>query len=111
MNLGRQLIRATVLGALLAAPIALAAQVVRGTLVDEAGGSPIGGALVALVDQRGTTLARSLTDDAGRFALRTAQAGRYTLRADRIGFRSATAAVDLAAGQTLAYRMAVRPAP
>ena len=103
--------RAALLAAAVLLPTALSAQIVRGTLVDEATGTPIGGALVALVDASGATVARSLSDETGRFALRTASAGAYTLRADRIGFRRETAAIALGAGQTLAYRMAVRPAP
>jgi hypothetical protein len=89
----------------------MAAQVVRGTLVDETAGTPISGALVALIDAKGTTLVRTLTDESGRFGLRATTAGPYRLRADRIGFRSTTANIELAAGQTLSYRLAASAAP
>jgi hypothetical protein len=92
------------LAILLARPAA--AQGVRGDLLERGSGRPIPAALVVLLDERGARVAGALTDAGGRFELRAPRAGAYTLRADRVGYRSTLSPpLALGAGQTLVYRM------
>jgi hypothetical protein len=85
---------------------AASAQSVRGTVVDRQSGAPISGALIALVAEGGAVRGEVLSDAGGRFLLRARDAGRYTLRAQRIGYRTASSpALELAAGQVLDYRL------
>jgi hypothetical protein len=69
-------------------PAALAAQTVRGQLVEEGSLAPIDGALIVAIDAAGNQRAGSLSNAAGRFEIRLPEPGRYRLRAERIGFRS-----------------------
>lgn len=95
---------------LLLLPAALGAQAVHGTLREQAGGRPIGGAVVVLLDGAGTQLSGTLTDAAGRFLLKAPAPGAYRLRAERIGFRSVLSpALSLSAGDTLEHDL-VAPA-
>ncbi len=74
---------------------ALSAQIVRGVLVSDSRGEPLGGFIVVLLD---STARR--------------QAGQYRLRAKRVGERAVTSApFRLEAGQTLDYRLRIRQAP
>lgn len=72
----------------LAAGARLAAQTVRGRLLEEGVGRAVPGALVVLSDTRGKRINASLTDQAGRFEIAAGAPGSYTLRAERIGFRT-----------------------
>jgi hypothetical protein len=86
-------------------PAAAAAQTVRGSVV-ERGGGPVPGVLVALVGEDGSVRAEVLSDENGRYRVATTAPGRYTLRADRVGYRRVTSpALELAAGQTLEYAL------
>jgi hypothetical protein len=86
-----------------------AAQVARGTVVDDQG-LPVRTALVLLLDGEGKERAATLTDTAGAFVVRAPSPGRYRLRVERIGYRTPDAlALDLAAGQTIEQRL-VTPA-
>jgi hypothetical protein len=86
----------------------LFAQSVRGTLIEAGTGAPIGGAVIVLSDQAGAQVGGTLTDADGRFLIQAPQPGRYRLKAERIGFRSATSAsLQLVAGQVLEYRMEI----
>lgn len=99
-------ILSAVMALILASITPLAAQTVRGQLVEEGSGKAIDAALVVLVDEGGTQLAGALTDPAGRFTLQAPAAGRYRLRAERIGYRAALSPpVVLSSGQTLDYRL------
>jgi hypothetical protein len=90
----------------------LAAQSVRGALVDKTNGSGIAGAFVVLVDQRGQEVARVLTGDAGAFLLRAPGPGAYRLQSKRIGFHvAASPSFTLAVGQVLTYRLEVQAIP
>ena len=81
------------------------AQVVRGRLLD-ADDAGIGGAMMSLMDRRGTQLSRVLSRDSGLFQLGTPIPGTYRLRADRIGYATTFSDYfDLAAGDTLSFRM------
>ena len=111
----RALVRVPVLViALLAAAGApwLAAQAVRGRLVDKVNGAAIGGAFVVLLNTQGDEVARALTSAEGTFVVRAPGPGTYVLQSKRIGFRmSASPPIQLAAGQTLAYRLEVEEVP
>ncbi|HEX8271719.1 MAG TPA: carboxypeptidase-like regulatory domain-containing protein [Longimicrobiaceae bacterium] len=86
---------------------ALPAQAVRGTLVEEGSGSPVPGTLVVLLDAAGNQVAGALSGADGAFLVRAPAAGRFQLRAERIGVRGAASrGVELAAGQTLDVRLA-----
>ena len=80
----RRSFRWTVL--LLAIPWPLAAQVVRGRVVD-AGNHPLLGALVELRDSTGRPLGTALTSATGAFGLAVPRPGVYQYRVAAIGFR------------------------
>ncbi|HEU4560041.1 MAG TPA: carboxypeptidase regulatory-like domain-containing protein [Longimicrobium sp.] len=82
-----------------------AAQTVQGTL-REPSGAPVERVLVALVDASGTQVARALTGADGSYSLRAPAAGRYRVRAERIGYVAVTSApFDLEAGETHTERL------
>lgn len=101
------------LAALLAlTAVPLHAQTVRGALTEEGSGAPIPGTLVVLLDAAGTQRAGVLTDAAGRFVLQAPAPGRYTLRAERIGYATPTSGpLELAAGETQELRMSASARP
>ena len=80
--------------ALLVARIA-GAQTVTGKVIAKTDGAPVAGAIVALVDSSGRVLTSRLAEDGGTFSLAAPSAGRFTLRIERIGFRSTTTAAFL----------------
>jgi hypothetical protein len=77
-----------------AAATGAAAQTVRGVVTSRAGGAPLAGAVVMLVDATSgdaastdaPIAARALSDEAGAFILRAPHAGSYVFRARRLGF-------------------------
>ncbi len=88
------------------APTPARAQSVLGRFVDAAKDAPIPGAVVTLKDSTGADVASTLTDEQGRFLLRAPSAGRYSLRAERIGFQSTTTALlSLASDATREIRL------
>jgi hypothetical protein len=88
-----------------------AAQVARGTVVDEVG-QPVRTALVLLLDAQGKQRAAVLTDTAGAFVLRAPGPGSYRLRVERIGYRTSEAlALELAAGQAVEQRIVTPAVP
>lgn len=92
---------------LAAACRALPAQAVRGTLVEEGSDRPVPGTLVVLLDAEGRQVGGALSGPDGAFLVRAPAAGRFQLRAERIGVRGAASrGVELAAGQTLDVRLA-----
>ena len=85
-----------------------AAQIVRGRVLEEGSGAPLAGAMIVLTDAAGTQAGRVLTNDLGAFVLRAPQAGTYTLRADRIGYASATSPpLELAPGAAVSHDLVV----
>ncbi len=83
-------------------------QRVLGHIVNRATGAAIREAFIQLVDSAGVVRAAALSNDGGRFILSAPMPGRYTLRAERIGYASsASDTLVLAQGETLAYRFAV----
>jgi hypothetical protein len=98
--------------AALAVPTALPAQSVRGQLTDSITKSPLAGAFLTLVDERGVEKARSITNNAGEFLLTAPAAGAYRLRSKRIGFRPyVSTPLTLTAGGTISYSAAIDPIP
>lgn len=94
------------LGLALAWPGLLSAQIVRGQVVDSVVGTPIAGGSVALLDNAGTEVARTITDEEGLFLLRAPGAGRYRLRAEGERYRvSEFPPFDLVADGMVAYRL------
>lgn len=80
------------------------AQVVRGVAVDAAG-RPIPGVVIALLDSAGDARVRALSDEAGAFNIRAPEAGRWRLRAFRIGFQPVDSRVlSVAAGEVVEER-------
>lgn len=82
----------------------LGAQTIRGVLVDDRD-APVPGALMVLVYPGGVSRAGAITDAQGRFRLVAALPGRYTVRAERTGYRTVEAQVELGAGQTADVRL------
>ena len=95
-----------------AVPHSANGQVVRGRLVDAAGGSGIGGAMVSLVDRSGRGIEQVLTRSSGLFQLQAHNPGEYRIRTDRIGY--ATTFSDffgVATTDTLTIELAARIEP
>ena len=79
----------------------LSAQAVRGRLLDASSAEPVAGALVVLLAADGSELASTVTSARGTYHLRAPGAGRFRLRAERIGFQnSLSAEITLLAGET-----------
>lgn len=90
----------------------VSAQVVRGHVVDGVTQAPISGAFILLLDSAGTRRGGVLSGEGGSYILPVPGAGRYTLRADRIGYASATSdTLKLEAGRTLVYRFEISIQP
>lgn len=84
-------------------------EAVRGTLVEEPEGRAIPGALVMLVDSAGAERAHALSDSAGGFRLGAPGPGRYTLRAERVGYAmTSSPVIAVGRGETVEHRLAVR---
>lgn len=72
---------------LLLLPIpALVAQQIRGRLVSAGDGTPVGEALVLLLDSTRREVGRTASTASGGFGLAAARPGRYVLRVQRIGY-------------------------
>lgn len=84
------------------------AQTLRGQIVEEGTSRPIEAAMISLIDEAGKRVGSAWSDASGRFFLRAPGPGAYTLHVERIGYETAASPVlELAAGQTLDYRMEV----
>ncbi|WP_420126553.1 carboxypeptidase-like regulatory domain-containing protein [Longimicrobium sp.] len=81
------------------------AQAVSGRFVDQ-DGTPIPSARVTLQAESGAAVHAVLTGADGQFSLRAPAAGRYLLRAERIGYAATVSApMTLAAGETATQRL------
>ncbi|MFS8638725.1 MAG: carboxypeptidase-like regulatory domain-containing protein, partial [Gemmatimonadota bacterium] len=88
------------------------AQTLRGQIVEEGTSRPIEAAMISLIDEAGKRVGSAWSDASGRFFLRAPGPGAYTLHVERIGYETAASPVlELAAGQTLDYRMEVPTHP
>lgn len=84
------------------------AQVVRGQVVDGTTQAPIPGAFIVLVDDHGTRQGGVLSGTGGAFILKAPAPGRYTLRAERIGYASTFSdTLTLVEGQAVPYRFEI----
>lgn len=82
------------------------AQQLRGIVRDSLSRAPLSGVVVALTDSAGATLARTITNAAGGYALRP-NAGARRIEAKRIGFHSRV--IAFGNGETLDFSMAAIP--
>jgi hypothetical protein len=83
-------------------PNPVPAQSINGHLLDAEAGSPIQGALVLLLDAEEEVRGGVLTDGEGHFSLARVQVGRFSLRAEKIGYRTVTSpSFLLSPGQAL----------
>ena len=104
-------VAAVLLIAALPASGSLAAQVVRGQLIDSISRAPLPGAFVTLVDEQGVERVRAMTNSGGEFVL-SAPAGAYRLRSKRIGFRPyLSSPLTLRSGETMSFIASVVPIP
>lgn len=99
-----RLLRAALLLCVLLAPALPAgaqeaAGAVAGRVLD-AGGAPVAGATVRLLRPEGGQLRTGVSGEAGRFRFEGVPAGRWRVRAERIGFAAAEAEVRLGSGET-----------
>jgi len=82
------------------------AQVVRGSVRSRALSEGIPGTVLVLLDSANATVARTLADEHGDYALYAPSSGRYRVRALRIGFRPITSEpFGLAGDTTIALQM------
>lgn len=89
-----------------AIPAALAAQTVSGTLVAAERGAPLAGATVTLLDEGGRAVAAAQSRRDGGFTLTAPAAGRYRVRAERIGHAATLSEpFALAAGESFTLRL------
>ena len=65
----------------------LCAQTLHGTLRTTVQGGPVAGAIIVLEDTLRVMQARARSDEQGRFVLRAAAPGTFSLRVQRIGVR------------------------
>ena len=94
--------------AALAGPTNATAQIVRGRLVGPQGSEGVAGAMMTLVDGEDRRLASTLTRASGLFELEPPAAGRYRVKAERIGYATTWSdPFDIAAGDTLTIRIDV----
>jgi hypothetical protein len=88
------------------------AQTVQGQVLERHTGGPVEGALVLLVDEAGATRGGYLSNPMGRFLILAPGPGRYEVRAERIGYETASSgSFVLAPGETLTLRLEVAEAP
>ena len=88
------------------------AQVVRGAVTSGAGGQPIEGAAVSLIDSSGARVGGMFSDDAGHFSISAPVPGRYVVRVARIGYRPAESApVAIGPGQVVEQQLVMDPVP
>ncbi len=90
---------------LVAAPVG--AQTVRGTVTDQANDRPLGSVQISLLDETGASVgAGTRTDTVGMFVTHAGRAGRYRIRAARIGYQPVVSdPIELQLGQLLVVRM------
>jgi hypothetical protein len=99
-------------GLLLALSLSLAlpaqAQLLRGTVVDDASGRGVAAAALVLTGAAGDTLATTATDSAGLFLLRLPGTGRFLLQASHLGFAPSTVELPPAGpGEELRVRVSL----
>jgi len=101
----RTLAAGLALAAVAATQAAAQAAVVRGSVRDSATGEPLG--LVRIEVVTGDARAAGVTDERGRFRILRVSAGAASVRFTRIGYRPASLARTVAAGDTLDLTIAL----
>ena len=97
---------------LLALPVLVAAQSVRGQLTDSLTRASIPDAFVTLIDDQGAERARAITNAAGEFLLTAPAPGSYRLRSKRIGFRPyVSGPLTLQGTDVVSFQVMVHPIP
>ena len=87
----------------------LAAQEVLIEVVEASNGKPIVGANVSLVDDHGMSLFGNFSDQGGHSVLRAPGAGRYVVRADKVGFESWSSVILYVTGAAIHVRIGMAP--
>jgi len=87
----------------------VAAQEVLVEVVELSNGKPIVGANVSLVDERGMGLFGNFSDQGGHSSLRAPSAGRYVVRADKVGYDSWSSVILYVAGTPIHVRVGMSP--
>ena len=87
------------------AAVPCAAQSVRGRLFGTDSVTPVGGAVVLLQDSAGQLVDRGVSTEGGRYQLRAAGPGRFTIRVLRIGYAPWEARVALTTGPALDFTL------
>jgi hypothetical protein len=101
-----------VLAAVVLGATSVAAQGVRGTVVDQASRQPIAGALVFLLDANDGMVGRDLTSETGAYRLSAPRPGTYRMRTMRIGFRPVVSApVTLNEGPDVLLELSIEGVP
>lgn len=97
----------TLLGVAALVPAGIAAQSVRGTVVN-VGGIPVPGVVVQLLDSTSAVRARALSDERGEFLIIAPRGGTYRVQTLRIGFRPVVSSpFALAVGQEASEQFAL----
>jgi hypothetical protein len=90
------------------AAISLAAQQIRGTVLEANGGEPLTAADVAVIDARDSLIVRVRTDSSGLFTSTLPRAGSYSLRVEKIGYRTQhTGTFEIGLSEVLELRIVV----
>lgn len=90
----------------------LAAQTVRGRVVEYRTGYPVGLARITVLDEAGEQVGYAQSDGWGEFTIRLQRAGRVFIRAELIGYRNATSPLsDVGAGDEIYRVLALRRGP
>lgn len=83
------------------------AQVVRGRVTEGRTGYPLASVNVTVVDDAGTPAGYGQTNAFGEFTIRLSHAGRFLVRAERVGYRPASSGLsDVRAGDEI-YRVLI----
>lgn len=86
------------------------AQIVQGRLRDATSGTPVKGVLVLLLDTSGARQGGALSGEDGVFRIRAPRLGRYSVRAERIGFETIDSGpFDVGAGPGSGLTLALTP--
>src|ERR1700737_1915112 len=108
-HLGMHLRPILVAAAFFVIGIPLAAQEVLIEVVELSDGKPIVGANISLVDDHGMSLFSKFRDQGGHSVLRAAGPGRYTVRADKVGYESWSSVLLYVTGTPIHMRIGMAP--
>ena len=87
----------------------VAAQEVLIEVVELSNGKPIVGANVSLVDDHGMSLFGNFSDQGGHSVLRAPTAGRYVVRADKVGYESWSSVILYVTAAAIHVRIGMSP--